>query len=101
MTAKSGAVTEAYIGGLRITAAGATDVGRCHEANQDSFAVRADLGLFVVADGVGGRPAGEVASRRAAEEVCAYVEQRLSVAPNPRSVLPDAVRTANLRVFVA
>ncbi|MBA3304656.1 MAG: hypothetical protein H0U25_01840, partial [Thermoleophilaceae bacterium] len=44
---------------------GLSDVGRQREANEDSY-VLADP-VFVVADGMGGAQAGEVASRTAAE----------------------------------
>lgn len=42
---------------------GATDVGLKRKNNEDAFAVKLDLGLYVVADGMGGAAAGEVASR--------------------------------------
>lgn len=54
---------------LRIEAAGDSHVGRQREHNEDSFAVDLDLGLFIVADGIGGAAGGEIASRMAVDIV--------------------------------
>jgi protein phosphatase len=47
---------------LDFEAAACTDIGRVRETNQDAFLVRDDLGLFVVADGMGGHVSGELAA---------------------------------------
>ena len=46
-----------------VESAGITDVGRKRTGNEDSFFFNDDLRFYVVADGMGGHKAGEVASK--------------------------------------
>ena len=55
--------------GFRIEAFGDTDVGRRRSHNEDSFAVESSSRLLVVADGMGGHAAGEVASQITVESI--------------------------------
>lgn len=65
-------------------AAGESIVGR-RDNNEDVYAVRPDLGLYLVADGMGGHEGGEVASQLAAEAVT-WVFQNANV---DEATIPD------------
>jgi PPM family protein phosphatase len=66
-----------------------TDTGRQRNANEDSFFTAAPL--FVVADGMGGAQAGEVASKAAAESFA----EALSSQASPEQVLEETIEGAN------
>lgn len=59
----------------RLSWAVATHPGLRRDSNEDAYAARPDLGLFVVADGMGGHAAGEVASKAAAETIEAFAHE--------------------------
>jgi len=70
-----------------------SNVGRVRRHNEDSFAAREDLGLWVVADGMGGAAAGEVASAIVVDVVPRAVEQGAN--------LPQAIAEANRSILDA
>jgi serine/threonine protein phosphatase PrpC len=60
---------------------GATDVGKRRATNEDAFLADDALGLYVVADGMGGHAAGEIASQEAVETIHGMVKQGLRALP--------------------
>jgi protein phosphatase len=73
-----------------------SDVGRVRRNNEDAFAFDADRGIAVLADGMGGLDAGEVASRLAVERIMEMLGEGLAErGVNPELVITRAVQAAN------
>jgi serine/threonine protein phosphatase PrpC len=98
---------------LTLVAHGVTHPGRVRKNNEDALLFDADLGLFLVADGMGGHNAGEVASALAVEAIRGFlvrskpgddftwpygIDPTLSFLGNR---LSTAIKLANRRVFKA
>ena len=58
---------------MDVKAYGLTDVGRQRQHNEDTFLVEDDAKLFLVADGMGGHAAGEIASRIAVDSINEFI----------------------------
>jgi len=79
---------------MRIDWAGLSDCGRRRTSNEDAFLADGHLGLFVVADGMGGHAAGEVAARLAVDTVRRVLGES-GAGPEPRLTIERAIREAN------
>lgn len=98
---------------MNFIAAGLSDVGLQREHNEDSYCILSRHRLFIVADGMGGHRAGDIASRMATAEMAAFFDAssnddeaswlgdddaRLTA---DQSRLVAAVKLANQRIFRA
>lgn len=84
---------------MNLLASGNSDRGLVRKMNEDSFCVEEGLGLFVVADGMGGHAAGEVASAMAVDVLRDYIKN----SENDRSShrLASGTNLANKKIFEA
>lgn len=81
---------------MKLQVCAKTDIGLRRKNNEDLFFVDKELGLFIVADGMGGHAAGEVASRIAVETVCQSLQAADLI--NPQKQLSRAIEKANQAV---
>ena len=94
----------------KLTFVGQTDTGRVREHNEDTIATDSDVGLLVLADGMGGYNAGEVASGIAVKTITNLVREglgredlasidRSTGLTRPSIVLRDAITRANKIIY--
>ena len=87
-----------------VRAAGNTHQGMVRESNQDSFSVDETAGVYLVADGMGGRAGGEIASDLAVKTIGAEVAHRLEQlmtrdVGSRRALLAQSINHASLRIY--
>ena len=93
----------------KVEANGNTDIGQVRAVNQDSFLVKAEDDLFVVADGMGGHVGGEIASQLCVSEIAKYLGDSADVfkgradRPHPdariQTAMVQAVNHASTKIY--
>jgi PPM family protein phosphatase len=76
-----------------------TDKGLKRESNQDTFLVNEDLGLYIVADGMGGHSGGEVASQLAVTTAENTIEKLAPTGKRARDIMAQAYMESSRTIF--
>lgn len=78
---------------------GNTDIGIKRKSNQDFYHISEDKNLFIVADGMGGHKAGEVASQMAVDTIVNYLNRWDLDSSNAEVRIKEALDLANKTVY--
>lgn len=96
---------------IMVQAAGCTDIGKVRKANEDCFLLNEPIGLYVVADGMGGHRGGAIASRIAVDTIDAFMAKATESGEAARDVdtvsipsaatdrLRQSIRLANQKIY--
>jgi len=83
---------------MRLQVGARTDTGRVRSLNEDVYLLRPEQGLFLVCDGMGGCPAGEVASEMAARSILESVNRQDGRTASPRPGIDDGYLSYSRRL---
>ena len=84
---------------MEIRSWGNTDIGLKRQVNQDSILLDKDLGLYIVADGMGGHRGGGVASVMAIKAAQEVFKQSHQMGLSPKEAIALAYSEANAQIF--
>jgi protein phosphatase len=83
---------------------GLTDIGFYRKKNEDAFAQLHECAFFVLADGLGGHPSGDVASSQAVEKICTLLEKShvqflKEETDNVIAAIEDFIEQTNIHIY--
>lgn len=85
------------------TACGISDVGRVRKNNEDVWANLTDIHCYILADGMGGHQAGEIAAKEAVDTLCRCLKKQLKSGSKSideaKNLIVNAFQTVNTHVY--
>lgn len=89
----------------KVLSVGISDIGLVRENNEDVWSKLAAQRVFVLADGMGGHQAGEIASKEAVNELCSILSKKLDIKDEnldldlAREIIYEAIQEVNAHVY--
>jgi protein phosphatase len=83
---------------MSLRAASNTDPGKVRHHNEDRIFVDCELGLLVVADGMGGHQGGETASAIAVTTISSNLREGIARGDSPDSLIRSSIQRADLEI---
>jgi serine/threonine protein phosphatase PrpC len=80
---------------LKVDCFGISDIGLVREINEDAWLVQPEKGLFLLADGMGGHNAGEIAAHIAVRSIA----ESYSIEDEKPNSLKNAISSANILIY--
>ena len=79
-----------------------SDIGNVRSKNEDSveFYENGEMGIYIIADGMGGYNSGEIASNMAVKEVLSYLKSNIN-SGKPEVIIKEAIVNSNLNIYKA
>jgi protein phosphatase len=86
---------------ITLKAKGLSDTGLARKSNEDDYIIAGEVGLFIVADGLGGHNAGEIASKSATKAILKYFQEAPKKDPseNIENKINTAVQIAHQQIL--
>ncbi|KFI34401.1 protein phosphatase [Peptococcaceae bacterium SCADC1_2_3] len=78
----------------------ATETGLVRKQNEDNFCICPDIGLFAIADGMGGHQAGEIASRLATQKLADFIRTYLEFCSDQETLLTKGMQEINHQIYL-
>ncbi len=84
---------------MEIESYGKSDIGKHREIQEDSILISNELNLFIVADGMGGHNAGEIASKMAVEIIYEKMKEFLKTDIPLKDAIIKLIKIANAEIY--